>query len=190
MKRQISRRDFQKSLLTAGAIAGFSAIKPTMRVLGANDRIRVGFIGTANRGGQVMDAFMKHQDCEIIALCDVHEKSLEKGRQILGKKVDEYKDFRKLLERKDMDAVAIVTPDHWHAIQFIAAAKAGFDIYCEKPFGHTIFEGRKMVEAARKYKIVAQVGSQRRTNEVYLKAFEEIKSQIHHKLHTDVTRPR
>ncbi len=96
----------------------------------------------------------------------------------MGKKVDEYKDFRKMYERKDMDAVAIITPDHWHGIQFIAAAKAGFDIYCEKPFGHTIYEGRKMVEAARKHKIIAQVGSQRRTNDVYIKAFEEVKKGI------------
>src|SRR3989339_743374 len=172
----INRREFNKNLVKAGIALGAISIKPTMKILGANDRINVGVIGTANRGCQLIEAFMAHSDCEIIALCDVHTDSLAKGSKTLGKDITHYKDFRKMLERKDIDAVVIVTPDHWHAIQFVMSASAGKDIYVEKPLSITIYEGRKMVETAERYKIVTQVGSHRRSTTLYNQAVDIVHS--------------
>ena len=140
------------------------------RVPGANDRVRLGFIGVANRGGQLMTAFMKHKDMEIAALCDVRKAHLDKANARLEGKADTYKDFRKLLERKDLDAVVIATPDHWHAIQTIDACDSGKDVYVEKPLAITIHEGRKMVEAARRNKRIVTVGLHRRSSDLYAEA--------------------
>ena len=176
MQKSVSRRKFNRKLLKTGAALSIASITPVSRILGANDRVRLGVIGTANRGCQVMDSFMAHSDCEIVALCDVHGKSMAEGRKTVGKKVTEYHDFRKLLEQKNMDAVIIATPDHWHALQFIASADAGKDIYIEKPMAHTIYEGRKMVESARKNNTVTQVGSQRRSVPHYIQVAQLIRS--------------
>lgn len=169
MRKSVTRRTFTKA--SATATAGF--VLPTLslgsqRVLGANERIRLGFIGVANRGQQLMDAFMEHSDCEIVALADVDKQTLEKARARVGGKADCYEDFRKLIDRDDIHAVVIATPDHWHAIQTIMACKAGKDVYVEKPLSITVVEGRKMVEAARKYNRVVQVGTQRRSSPLYM----------------------
>ncbi len=172
MGKAINRREFNKHIFKTGMALGLTSIKPTMKILGANDRINIGVIGTANRGSQMIEAFKEHSDCDIIALCDVHKGSLAKGAKVLGKSVSHYKDFRKMLEWKEIDAVVIVTPDHWHAIQFILSAETGKDIYVEKPLSITIYEGRKMVEAAERYKIVSQVGSHRRSTTLYNRAVD------------------
>ena len=142
---KISRRTFHRT--SAVAAVGLTALQTT-KVWGANDRIRLGFIGLANRGGQLITAFLPHPDMEIVALCDVAESTLAAAHQRLERKPDTYKDFRKILERKDIDAVVIATPDHWHALQTIHACEAEKDVYVEKPVSLTVFEGRKMVEAA------------------------------------------
>jgi len=188
MAEKFTRRSFQRS--AAFAAAGFAAAPLTAasysRVIGANDRIRLGFIGVGNRGTQLLHAFMQHKDAEVAALCDIYKPYLERDAskvdaelhkalggftprmgERFGSEVARYSDFRRLLERKDIDAVVIATPDHWHAIQTIAACKAGKDVYCEKPLSITVVEGRKMVEAARRYKRVVQVGTQRRSSPVY-----------------------
>ncbi len=139
---------------------------------GANDRIRLGFIGVANRGGQLISAFQAHQDMEIVALCDVHGAVLQAAKERLGGKPDTYEDFRKMLDRQDIDAVVIATPDHWHAIQTIEACKAGKDVYVEKPVSITIREGRRMVEVARETKRVVTVGLHRRSAPLYAQAAE------------------
>ena len=135
--------------------AGLPAMHPQVaqaqearqRPRGANERVRLGVIGIGNRGGQLMDAAMKHKDAQIIALCDVYEPYLDKWKAKIGGGVQTYKDFRQLLENKDVDAVVVATPDHWHAIQFIQACEAGKDVYAEKPLSLTVVEGRRMVEA-------------------------------------------
>ena len=152
MNRYISRRAFAR--VGATTAVGFTALQAS-EVLDANEKIRLGFIGVGSRGRQVMDAFLKHNDVKIVALCDVSRLALEQANAKLdGKaddgKADSYGDFRKLIERKDLDAVAIATPDHWHAIQTIDSCNAGKDVYVEKPLSITIHEGRKIVEAARK----------------------------------------
>jgi predicted dehydrogenase len=164
MSKKINRRTFHK----AGAATTLAlTAQRTSRAAGANDRIRIGFIGVANRGGQLIDAFMEHDDAEIVALCDVDKRTLAKAKQKCGGSQATYGDFRKLIERKDIDAVVIATPDHWHAIQTIDACNAGKDVYVEKPLSITIHEGRKMVEAARRNKRVVQVGTHRRSSELY-----------------------
>lgn len=145
---------------------GWTALSAT-RVQGANQRIRLGFIGVANRGGQLIRSFMKHDDVQPVAVCDVHKPTLEAARKRVGVKVDAYGDFRRLLERNDMDAVVVATPDHWHAIMTVDACAAEKDVYVEKPLSKTIHEGRRMVEAARRHRRVVQVGTHRRSSQLY-----------------------
>ena len=146
------------------------------RPIGANDRVRLGFIGVANRGGQLLDAFGSHKDIEVVALCDVHQPTLQAAHQRLGAKARTYGDFRKLLDAKDIDAVVIATPDHWHAIQTISACNAGKDVYVEKPLSITVREGRRMVEAARRNQRVVQVGTHMRACALYAELAELIAS--------------
>ncbi len=175
MTDKISRRTFAK--VTAAASLGLTAAGPR-RVLGANDRIRLGFIGVANRGSQLINAFKPHPQAEVAALCDVSEAALDRARQRFGENLDCCRDFRKLLERKDLDAVVIATPDHWHAIQTIDACKAGKDVYVEKPVSMTVVEGRKMVEVARRTGRVVQVGLHRRSSSLYAEVAKRIQADL------------
>jgi predicted dehydrogenase len=143
---------------------------------GANDRIRLGFIGVANRGGQLLSAFLSHDDVEVAALCDVQGSTLDKVKARLDGKPDTYEDFRRILDRKDIDAVVIATPDHWHAIQTIDACLAGKDVYVEKPVSITVREGRRMIDVARETKRIVQVGLHRRSAPLYAQAAEFVAS--------------
>jgi predicted dehydrogenase len=160
MPPQMTRRTFHTT--AAGALTALSAASVS-RALGASERIRLGFIGVGNRGDQLLDAFGPHTDCEVVALCDVYDPYLPAAQKKAGGKAETYHDFRKLLDRNDVDAVVIATPDHWHALQFVAACRAGKDVYCEKPLSLTIAEGRTMVEVAKKTGRVTQVGLHRRS---------------------------
>ena len=161
MTARINRRDFGKGVAAAGALASLSA---SARAVGANDRVRLGFVGVGNRGDQLLDAFLTHKDCEVVAFADVYEPYLEPANQKAGGKATLYHDYRKLLGHKGIDAVVIATPDHWHAMQFVDACNAEKDVYCEKPLSLTIGEGRRMVETANKMKRVTQVGLHRRSS--------------------------
>jgi predicted dehydrogenase len=168
MKEQISRRAFTKRGAAAlGMAAAATTAARAARLPGANERIRVGFIGVANRGGQLIDGFLEHDDVQVVGLCDVDQATLGKARDKVGGKVDTYTDFRKLIDRRDLDAVVIATPDHWHAIQTITACDAGKDVYVEKPMSITVYEGRRMVQAARRNHRVVQVGTHRRSSPLY-----------------------
>jgi predicted dehydrogenase len=171
----MTRKNIKKSAGALPAMVGLSAASAA-RVAGANDRIRLGFIGVANRGGQLMSAFMKHEDAEIAALCDVSKSTLDKANARLDGKADLYGDFRKMIDRDDLDAVVIATPDHWHALQTIYACRAGKDVYVEKPLSITVYEGRKMVEAARQHKRVVTVGLHRRSSRLYGEAAQLVRS--------------
>lgn len=172
MSNEMNRREFVKTAAAAGVAS--SIIAPA--AMGANERIRVGFIGIANRGGQLIKAAQTHERLEIVALCDVDSKILAQRAGEVGGDVAQYTDFRKLLERDDIDAVLIATPDHWHAIQTIQACEAGKDVYVEKPLSMTIHEGRKMVEAARRTKRIVQVGLHRRASELFEELHQTIQS--------------
>ena len=192
------RRFLQDSTASAAAVTlGLSAIGgPAIGTArGANEKIRVGFIGVGNRGTQLLDGFLQQNDVEVAALCDVYEPYLMRdyskvdkklltdlgGRvpkmtEKLGDNVARYKDFRQLLDRKDIDAVVVATPDHWHAILAIAACQAGKDVYVEKPLSVTVVEGRKMVEAAKRYNRVVQVGLHRRSSKQYMQAVGDVQA--------------
>jgi predicted dehydrogenase len=193
MTQRINRRAFSQIAVNAAATTTAVASLAPGRVLGANDRLRLGFIGVGNRGCQLLSGFLAHSDAQVVALCDVYEPYLNGeyerldprfaglGKRIpkipkLGGDVDRVKDFRVLLDRKDIDAVVIATPDHWHAIQMIAACKAGKDVYVEKPLSMTVTEGRAMVDAARKYDRIVQVGTHRRSSRMYAQLVEVIRS--------------
>jgi len=163
MPGKVSRRTFTKAGAAAMGLAAVSA----SRVLGANEKVRLGFIGVANRGGQLMDAFREHADAEFVVLCDVDRNILAAAAKKAGGAVETCSDFRKLYERKDLNAVVIATPDHWHAIQTVDACEAGLDVYVEKPLSITVKEGRRMVEAARRKKRIVQVGLHRRSSPLY-----------------------
>ncbi|HOZ45205.1 MAG TPA: Gfo/Idh/MocA family oxidoreductase [Candidatus Hydrogenedentes bacterium] len=172
MESTVSRRDFVKG--SAAVAAGVATSLASPRARGANERIRAGYIGVANRGGQLIKASQPHENLEIGAVCDVYKPIMEQRAQELGG-VQQYDDFRQMLENKDIDAIFIATPDHWHAIQSIMACEAGKDVYCEKPLSMTIVEGRKMVEAARRTKRIVQVGTHRRSSELLEKLHQLVR---------------
>jgi predicted dehydrogenase len=142
----------------------------------ANEQIRLGIIGVGNRGDQLIDAFLPHKDARIVAVCDVYEPYIGFATKKIGGDPDTYKEYRKLLDRQDIDAVIIATPDHWHALQFIDACAAGKDVYVEKPLSLVVGEGRHMVEAARHHDRITQMGVQRRSSEPCRQAVELIRS--------------
>ena len=115
--KNLTRREFTKALAAVSTTAALSQF----RVLGANDRIRLGFIGLGNRGDLVRDAFRKHADAEVIAVCDIHQPYLDFAAKKIGTSPQRFTDYRRLLELKEVDAVVINTPDHWHALQTIHA---------------------------------------------------------------------
>ena len=163
-------------------------------MVGANDRVRIACIGLGYRGVQDLHAFLAHKDAEIVALCDVYEPYLNgqfdkihphfkeltyrvpSGLPEFGGPVERHKDFRRILDKKDVDAVIIATPDHWHAVQTIMACDAGKDVYIEKPLSLTVREGRRMVAAARRNNRVVQVGTQRRSSKLYTQVAELVQS--------------
>jgi predicted dehydrogenase len=168
---RITRRTFAKSAGVATA-AALSA----RRVMGANDRVRVGFIGLGNRGDQVLSAFLEHKDCEVAAVCDIYQPYVEFAAKKIGGNPKRYANYRELLENKELDAVAIVTPDHWHALMCVEACAAGKDVYVEKPLSLCVAEGRAMVRAGREHKRIVQCGIQRMSSPFCQEAAEAIRS--------------
>src|SRR5665647_120247 len=188
MKKETStRREFmaKSTAASAGLLIGANTFASSMEsgTVGANDKIRVGFIGIGNRGSQLLALFMQETDCEIAALCDIYKPYLKRDRSLvdprylktmpgqvpkMGEKFPKepvyYDNYRKLLEDKSIDAVCIATPDHWHAIMMIEAVRAGKDVYVEKPLTQTIKEGRAMVNAQKETNRVVAVGLNRRGN--------------------------
>jgi predicted dehydrogenase len=169
-----NRRTFIKktTLGATGASLGLSAFtsKSYARILGANDRINVAIIGLRGRGKDLMNAFtdLSDQGVEVKAVCDVDTQFFDESVQRVadrqnGRKPETYQDMRKMFEDRHIDAVAVATPNHWHALATIWACQAGKHVYVEKPISHNIWEGRKMVEAARKYNRMVQVGCQNRS---------------------------
>jgi predicted dehydrogenase len=136
----------------------------------ASDRIRVGLIGVGNFGTVNQRDFMANADVDVVAICDVFKDNLEKAVALTGGKARAHHDYRRLLEDREIDAVVISTPEHWHALMCIDACEAGKDVYVEKPASHNIRDGRLMVEAARRKNRVVQVGSQQRSGAHFQRA--------------------
>lgn len=164
--KTLNRRNFLKSsLVTAGAF-GLSA-RSWQNVLGANDDIRVAIVGFNGRGQSHIEGFRKIPGVRIVGLCDVDHIVLDaavKRFQDRGQSVEGQIDVRRLLENKDIDVITTATPNHWHSLVSIWAIQAGKDVYVEKPVSHNVWEGRKVVEAARKHKRIVQAGTQSRSD--------------------------
>ncbi len=166
---QFSRREFLEQSLFAGAIlaGGTSAFAEPLRRAGANERLRVAVIGVKGQGSVHVSKWAALGDAEIVAICDPDENVIGSAFSIAekktGKKPVHYKDIRKLLEDKSIDAVSIATPNHWHCLASIWAIQAGKDVYVEKPLGHNLFECRKLVDASRKYDKLCQMGNYMRS---------------------------
>ncbi len=153
------------------------------RVRGANDRVQVGFIGYGLIGTQHVHDFKNQKDTDLVAVSDVYQPRMEQGIAACGGRAKGYRDFRKLLDAKDIDAVCISTPDHWHALMTILACAAGKDVYVEKPLTLFVREGRWMVTAAQRYKRVVQVGTQQRSGPHYKQAREMLRGGYIGKIH-------
>ena len=150
-----TRRKFLQASATAAVFS--------RSVLGANDRVQMAIIGTGNRGGQVFQGFSQHKDQVFVAACDVARDRLDSFVSKAPNKMTTFTDYRKVLERKDIDAVLITTPDHWHAPIMIAAIQAGKDVYVEKPISNKIEPAQQMVDAVHKSDRIVQVGLQQRS---------------------------
>ncbi len=167
--KNITRRSFLRS--TAITTAAFSLpARSWAQVAGANNDIRVAVIGFNGQGGSHIGALQKAKGARITALCDCDKDVLGKGAKRIGGDVETYTDIRKLLESKNVDAVSIATPNHWHSLATIWAVQAGKDVYVEKPVSHNVSEGRRMVEFARKYGKIVQTGTQSRSSLTGIKA--------------------
>ena len=184
-----SRRKFLKESIAAGsAAAGLSVLNPTSsiaapnaRILGANDRIRVALIGCGGQGSGDLRAMLRIKNVECVGLCDVDDEQTAKTAKGVNEQYSQTpavvtRDFRKILDQKDVDAVIIGTPDHWHALNTVLACQAGKDVYVEKPLSISIGEGRVMVDAARKHDRVVQMGTQQRSATHYADAVNYVKS--------------
>ncbi|MDQ3652497.1 MAG: Gfo/Idh/MocA family oxidoreductase [Acidobacteriota bacterium] len=192
MKPKDRRTFLQQTLgLGAAAAAGFSLLKPkkvvgqtatsNANILGSNERIRVGLIGCGGQGRGDLRKMLNIKNVECVALCDVDDEQSARALKAVDEQVSQRpalvtRDFRRVLELKEMDAVVIGTPDHWHALPMIMACQAGKDVYVEKPLSLTIAEGRMMVDAARKYERVVQMGTQQRSATHYADAVSYVQS--------------
>ncbi|MES2810156.1 MAG: Gfo/Idh/MocA family oxidoreductase [Bacteroidota bacterium] len=184
------RRDFIKKVaISTGGLAlgsktfGFTA-KSYNRIIGANDRINVSIIGLNGRGGSMCTTFAKQANCLVTSVCDVDSRTIpttQKKVQAASKLADAPKgegDFRNVLKDKDVDAIYIATPDHWHAPMTIMGCQAGKHVYVEKPLSHNPREGELAVEAARKYKKIVQMGAQRRSSPLAIQCVEELHAGV------------
>jgi predicted dehydrogenase len=175
----IDRRDFLKTAGKAVTV-GAATIALGQRVMGANDRVRIAICGLRGRGKDHLRGFTKVPGAEIAAFCDVDESVLNERLSDMQKmalpKPKTYVDIRKLLEDKDIDAISIATPNHWHSLMAIWACQAGKDVYVEKPCSHNWFEGRQLVRAVKKYNRICQHGSQSRSNPGMVEAIQRVQN--------------
>jgi len=187
-ENHFTRRNFLK---TTAAVVAAPVVLPSSvwtATTSPNDRITLGFIGVGRQSQSLLKGFRHNRDVQILAMCDVDTTRRENAKKTIEdyyatrndrasfKGCDAYTDFRELVAGKDIDAVVVATPDHWHALVVIAAADAGKDIYCEKPLSLTIREAREMVGAVRRNKRVFQTGSMQRSSQEFRKACELVRN--------------
>jgi len=187
MNSGISRRTLLKKGLAGGACVALPVIVPSS-VFGQDapsNKINIGIIGTGSQGILNLRAFMTKSAAKVIAVCDVDLKHREEARKRAGLAQDaSYDDFRELLARTDVDAVCVCTPDHWHTLVSIAAAKAGKDLYSEKPLAYSVAEGRALCDTVRRYGRILQTGSHQRSDRDFRHACELVRNGRIGKLHT------
>ena len=177
---RMDRRRFV-STAAAGIVGTSVTVRGTGRaVQGANDRITVGLIGCGGMGRSNLQNFLRMGDVQVAAVCDLYEFNRNRALKLTeGQKSAEpvaaVADFRRVLDRKDIDAVIVATPDHWHAIPTILACDAGKDVYVEKPLAHNVREGRLMVQAAKRNNRVLQMGTQQRSGAHFREAVDLVR---------------
>ncbi len=173
----VDRRTF---LASAGAGAAALALGNGARAAGPNDQLRVAVVGVRGRGQSHIDAFSKNKATTLAALCDVDARVLDRSTKAVesktGKAPEKVADLRRLMDDKSIDIISIATPNHWHALAAVWACQAGKDVYVEKPVSHNFVEGRKIVEAARKYNRVVQTGTQSRSSPALAEAVEFLRA--------------
>ncbi len=172
---RLSRRRFLQTTAAASAVLSAPYFVPA-RAFGANERVITGAIGVKNRGGKTQN--LKDFRANCVAVCDVDANvAAESAKYVVegGNKCEIYEDYRRLLDRKDIDAVVISTPDHWHALMTIDACRAGKDVFCEKPLTLFVAEGRRMVQVARETGRIVQTGSQQRSDARFRQACELVR---------------
>jgi len=191
----LNRRQFLKySAVTTAAVAGFPYFVPSSALgkagtVAPSNRIVMGFIGTGGQGTYDMQGFLGKEDVQVAAVCDVDIEHRNQARDMVNEKYGNkdcatYNDFRDVLSRDDIDAVVTAVPDQWHSIVAIMAARAGKDIYGEKPLARTIAEGRAICEAVKRYGTVWQTGSQQRSDWRFRRACELVRNERIGRLHT------
>ena len=178
-KSRLNRRQFLKGAMAAGAVVGFPTIIPsTLGKDGAvapSNRIVMGFIGVGSQGTSNMRGFLEHAQAHVIAVCDVDADNAKQAKEIVDGKYKNsdckiFKDYRAMIAKGQIDAVAIAVPDHWHALTAVAAAQAGLDIYGEKPLARSIREARAIVRAVQRHGRVWQTGSWQRSRQEFYQA--------------------
>jgi predicted dehydrogenase len=187
MRNPINRRHFLRQ--SSAAALGLTLLPGFTRKVAASDRLRVAHIGINGMGTNHLKWFAALPEVETVALCDLDETHLAKAKKTLldlkpDSKVETFSDFRKLLERKDIDAITCATPDHWHAQVAILAFEAGKDVYGEKPLSYTVREGQQMLKSQKKYDRIFQLGTQIHAGDNYHRVVELIRSGAIGKVHT------
>jgi predicted dehydrogenase len=169
----VSRRTFFQGAVTAAAAS---------RVIGANDRIRIGIVGLGGRGRNHVQYYLQAPDAGITGLCDVNQAARERAQAMLTSasagKAQEFADMREMFASREVDAVSIATPNHWHALATIWACEAGKDVYVEKPASHNVHESYRMVEVARRTRRMVQVGSQGRSTPHKIRAMQLVREGV------------
>jgi len=194
MNGKIARRSFLKRVAVGATGLALPYIVPSSAMgnaggIAAGDRVTIGCVGVGGRGMGDMQALLATGQTQVVGICDVDANHRNRAKDLLAKRYNTsgcpgYSDFRELIARDDIDAVMIATPDHWHALIAIAAAKAGKAVYCEKPLALTIEQGRKMVETVHRYGTVFQTGTQHRSEPHFRRACELVRNGRIGKLHT------
>jgi predicted dehydrogenase len=167
----MKRREFIKRVAQTTAVVSTTALS-TSRAFGANERVGIGVIGCGLIGRIHTRSFVSLPGAQVVAVADTYQPRLDAAQMVVGGGAKLYRDFRRLLEDKNVDAVVVATPDHWHALHTMMACAAGKDVYCEKPLTLFVREGRWMNDVARKHKRVVQVGTQQRSGPHYQRAKE------------------
>jgi predicted dehydrogenase len=166
----MKRREFITTIAGAAAVASSGSALSARRIAGANDRVNVALVGCGGRGRLVSRLMREVPDVDFVAVCDVYDQALDAAREWAGPRARAVRDFRRVLDLADVDAVVIATPDHWHAIPAVLACQAGKDVYLEKPIGYTIREGRAIVDAVRRHDRILLHGTQQRSAPHYAEA--------------------
>jgi predicted dehydrogenase len=183
-RKKIKRRDFLRGIGCGAAVAalGSTVARPGRAYarLGANEKIILGVIGTGGMGTRHLEALSVNPNCAVAVVCDCFKPRYENAvgvvKKLSGKATDGYQDFRKVLDRKDIDAIFVPTPDHWHPLITILGCQAGKDVYVEKPACPTVAEGRAMIRAARRYGRIVQLGTQQRSMTIFQEAMKIVHS--------------